>query len=91
MTSSLVSMVAPNSIRSETVLPSLIPSSISEVIKARASGWFNLRPRALRFRESSAAVNIRSFSWSLGARNNLHPPETDRSFASSIENRLEIP
>ena len=84
MTSSLVSMVAPNSIRSETVRPSLIPSRISEVIKAKASGWFNFKPRSLRLRASSPALNIRSFSWSLGARNKLPPLETDWTFAWSI-------
>src|SRR6266849_2920573 len=68
MTSSRRRIVPPRSISSETERPSRIPSSVSAVIRATASGWFSLSPRARRRRATSAAVKMRSFSCSRGVR-----------------------
>ena len=65
-TSSVLSSVEPNEIKSATDRPSRAPSRISSVIKAIASGWFNFSPLAFRFRDNSAAVKIVSRSISVG-------------------------
>src|SRR5439155_1575656 len=74
MTSSRLRTDGPASISWETVFPSRMPSRISAVISARASGWLSLRPRARRRRATSAAVKIKSFSCSRAVRCIVGPP-----------------
>src|SRR3989338_1708841 len=78
----------PHSISSETVRPSRIPSRISAVISASASGWLSLRPRARRRRATSAAVKIRSFSCSLGVRCIVGPPGGSGSDGEMLAHHL---
>src|SRR3989442_355805 len=68
MTSSRRRIACPAAISSETVGPWRMPSRISAVMSATASGWLSLRPRARRRRATSAAVKIKSFSCSRGVR-----------------------
>src|SRR5205814_7183146 len=67
-------MPSPASISSETLRPSRMPSRISAVMMASASGWLSLRPRARRRRATSAAVKTSSFSCSRGVRCIVGPP-----------------
>src|SRR6478672_11091683 len=67
-------MVAPNSINSATVFPSLAPSNTSYVISAVASGWFNFNPLSFRLLARSAVTTIMSLSISRGNKCIVMPP-----------------
>src|SRR2546427_2510352 len=88
MTSSRLRTDGPASISWETVFPSRMPSRISAVISARASGWLSLRPRARRRRATSAAVKIKSFSCSRAVRCIVGPPAG--SDAQQRADRIDI-
>src|SRR6266849_6569657 len=75
ITSSRPRTPSPASISSETLRPSRIPSRISAVMSASASGWLSLRPRPRRRRATSAAVKMSSFSCSRGVRCIVEPPD----------------
>ena len=86
ITSSVVRMVAPNSMSSATERPSRAPSRISSLISATASGWLSAQPRARRRRASSAAVKMVSRSVSVGVSSIVgHPDQLlkSRTAASS--------
>src|SRR5438552_10605404 len=88
MTSSRRRIAWPASISSETVRPSRIPSRMSAVMSATASGWLSLRPRARRRRATSAAVKIKSFSCSRAVRCIVGPPAG--SDAQQRADRIDI-
>src|SRR5580704_1805244 len=53
---------------SATERPSRAPSTTKSVIRAIASGWLSLTPRSSRRRATSAAMAIKSLSFSRGVR-----------------------